>query len=530
MWVVLGLVGILTLLMYYLTRPPKNFWGKYGVRQVNDYVIDKIKLLLGRKTIMDLDDIIYKRLESSQEQFCGVVELQGNMVLIKDLDLLKKVFIKDFEYFVDRRLVVSSDSQPIFHKFLLNLRGDEWKAVRSSVSPTFTTGKIRRMMESFNKVSREWVHHLKTKIENSSDDSSTVIKAGEEARHFTVDVISSTVFGMEAKAISNPDSLFAIMTDRLSSLSPLQIAKFLMMMFLPRVVNFFRIKVMDDKAITFFENILMQGMKSRMNGETKKNDFLQLIAEVRKGELKAQDEELSAIEKDAKLAEDVADGKLQKKNILKDGMMAIAQLLQFFFAGFSTTSNFITFALYALALNPDVQDKLREELDSKLFKDGKDSEMDYDELNGLVYLDMFVCEVFRVIPPNGRLERLCVKEYHDPETGLRVPKGAYVYTPLQAIHNDPKYYEHPDKFYPEHFTPEKKAERNPYTYLPFGIGPRNCIGMRFALVKSKAAIAQIVHNFFIEPTSKTPRSIQIKTIGIAIQPPDNLELRLRLRS
>ncbi|ODM95120.1 Cytochrome P450 9e2 [Orchesella cincta] len=528
MWVAVALVGIITFLIYYLTRPPKDFWGKYGVRQVNDTTFnDKISILLGRKTVMDIDELTYKSLASTQEKFCGLVEMQGQTVLLRDLDMVKRVMIKDFEYFTDKRLAVSSENQPIIRKFLINLQGEEWKNVRSSLSPTFTTTKIKHMMEYFNKISNEWVDHLKTKIKNSSEDS-IVINVGEEARHFTVDIISSSAFGMESQAISNPDSVFRTMTDRLSSLHFLQILKYLLMMFSPWIVNFFGIKVMDDTALTFFENILSQGMKSRMSGETKRNDFLQLIAEVRKGELKAHaSDELSTFEKDAKLKDD--EKATKRKDVLKDDLIAYAQLLQFFFAGFSTVSNTLSFALYAMALNPDVQEKLRKEVDSKLFKDGNDKELDYDELNALVYMDMFVCELLRKLPPVGRIERICVKEYHEPESGLKVPRGSYAFAPIQAIHNDPQYYEHPEKFYPEHFTPEKKAERKQYAYMPFGIGPRSCIGMRFALVVSKAAIAQLVRFFIIEPTPKTPVPMQIKPIGIAIQAPDNLELKLRLR-
>lgn len=70
-----------------------------------------------------------------------------------------------------------------------------------------------------------------------------------------------------------------------------------------------------------------------------------------------------------------------------------------------------------------------------------------------------------------------MKEYRDSDSGLVVPKGTNVIIPLNAIHHDEQFYDNPDKFDPEmHFSPEKKAARNPYAFMPFGIGPRNCIG------------------------------------------------------
>jgi len=91
--------------------------------------------------------------------------------------------------------------------------------------------------------------------------------------------------------------------------------------------------------------------------------------------------------------------------------------------------------------------------------------------------------------------------------------------------NDERFYEKPNEFYPEHFSPEKKAERNPYAYLPFGQGPRNCIGMRLALVESKAAIAHAVHNFRIEPTANTKIPVEGRVGSLQMLPPDDLELK-----
>jgi len=264
-----------------------------------------------------------------------------------------------------------------------------------------------------------------------------------------------------------------------------------------------------------------------MSGKEKRNDFIQLLVETRKGELKSEgSDELSAFEKDAQLkASDSG-----KKNYLNDDDITNAQALQFFFAGFSTTSNFLDLVLYMLALHPEVQDKLRQEVNSQLFSKGDEKDIDYDKLNGLTYMEMFLCEVNRKYPAIGRLERVCVKDYHDPSENLRVPKGAVISIPVQSIHNDKQFYEHPDKFYPEHFTAENKAKRSPYSYMPFGSGPRNCIGMRFALMETKAAIAHLVHNFKIEPTAKTPVPAQTRSNGVGVQAPDNLELSLRMAS
>ncbi|ODM95111.1 Cytochrome P450 9e2 [Orchesella cincta] len=526
MWVAVILVVVSSCLIYYFaTKKSKSVWKKNGVHQVSGGgFMDQFLVFIGKKTMMDIDDVKYNMLEKSGEKYCGFVDLVGNCLLVKDLEILKKILIKDFDYFVDRRPFFSGTREPLMQKMLFSLLGDEWKGVRTSLTPTFTTGKIRRMMSSFNQVGHTWVKHFNKKIDESSS-SSAKINIQKETIHYTVDVIASSVFGMNAGTIDDPKSVFARMTLRLQELSMWKLVKFGISMNFPWLTDFLRLEIVDNQAMVFFRDLMVQGLSSRMSGESKRNDFIQLIAEARRGELK-DDDELNDFEKDAQ----IKGGPGTKKNYLNDDILAQAQLIGFFFAGFSTTSNVIAWAAYVLAVHQDVQEKLRKELDEKLFKDTKNDDIDYDQLNEHVYLDMFLSEVLRKYPPLGRLERMCAKDYHDPETGLKISKGSVVVIPVQGIHNDTRYYEHPDKFYPEHFTPEKKSERNSYTYLPFGHGPRNCIGMRFALVEVKSAIAHLVKNFKVEPTEKTPIPMKERPVGLGVQIPDNLELKISRRN
>lgn len=83
-------------------------------------------------------------------------------------------------------------------------------------------------------------------------------------------------------------------------------------------------------------------------------------------------------------------------------------------------------------------------------------------------------ELLRMYPPGTRIERRCTKDYTISGTNAVVGKDALVYIPVLAVHRDPQYYPDPDRFDPERFTPEAKAARHPYTYIPFGHGPRNC--------------------------------------------------------
>ena len=100
---------------------------------------------------------------------------------------------------------------------------------------------------------------------------------------------------------------------------------------------------------------------------------------------------------------------------------------------------------------------------------------------------------------------------------LKVPKGIFVTIPIYSIHMDPKYWPNPDKFDPERFSPEAKQSRDPYAYMPFGHGPHNCIGMRFAQMEMKLVLARILKKYSLQAAQdiKIPPEIIIKATLVA---------------
>ncbi|KAH0999846.1 hypothetical protein HUJ04_005336 [Dendroctonus ponderosae] len=123
------------------------------------------------------------------------------------------------------------------------------------------------------------------------------------------------------------------------------------------------------------------------------------------------------------------------------------------------------------------------------------------------YMDMVFSEALRKWPPVPGMDRECTKSYtiqpvRPDEKPVHLKPGDVLMLPMMGLHRDPRYYENPEKFDPERFSDENKDKIRPYTYIPFGSGPRNCIGSRFAILEAKAVLYHLLLNFKIEPTKR----------------------------
>ncbi|UYV82549.1 hypothetical protein LAZ67_21002741 [Cordylochernes scorpioides] len=184
----------------------------------------------------------------------------------------------------------------------------------------------------------------------------------------------------------------------------------------------------------------------------------------------------------------------------------LANAILFFFTGYETTASTLSHCAYMLALNPECQDRLAEEvfaaLDDPLFKssgptrsDVQKASLDYDTVKKLPYLNAVISETLRMYSPASRTDRIAKENYVLGETGIVVPKGVLVQFPIHTIHHDAEYFPDPQRYDPERFLPENRDKILPFTYIPFGAGPRNCIAERFALLEMKLCLAKVIHRF-----------------------------------
>ena len=202
--------------------------------------------------------------------------------------------------------------------------------------------------------------------------------------------------------------------------------------------------------------------------------------------------------------------------------------LQFYADGYTTTAESIVAALYFVVVNPNVEEKLREEIDRVLDnKDDPDGNLTEDDINELNYLDMVFKESMRIAAAGG-LPRLCTKSWKIPGTDFVIEKGTKVFIPISSLQHDPDYWENPDDFIPERFSEENKGKIRSGTYFPFGQGPRMCLGNNFARFEAKVVLIYILRNFTFVGQDKLPPIFKYDANSF-LSPEEGLRLKFEKR-
>jgi cytochrome P450 family 6 len=182
----------------------------------------------------------------------------------------------------------------------------------------------------------------------------------------------------------------------------------------------------------------------------------------------------------------------------------------------------MTFALYELSIDEELQEKARHSVLEAVKKHGG---LTYDAVADMKFLEQCVSETLRKYPVVPQLQRMSVKDYQIPNTSVVIPKGQTILISTYGIHHDPEIYPEPEKFDPDRFTPDKIKSRHPMSWMPFGEGPRTCIGMRFAMFEGKLGLAKLLMKYkFKLDRSKTSVPLIFPSFGFSLTPKENLYL------
>ncbi|CAJ1053984.1 cytochrome P450 3A30-like [Xyrichtys novacula] len=482
------LVAFVTLLYVYIMWP-------YGVFKKMGIPGPKPIPLFGtilnyRKGFTNFDEECFKK----YGKIWGIFDGRQPVLCITDPAMVKTVLVKEcYSLFTNRRNFYLNG--PLYDAVSI-AEDDQWKRIRSVLSPSFTSGRLKEMFGIMKRHSATLINGMKKKA-----DKDEPLDLKEFFGPYSMDVVTSTAFSVDIDSLNNPSDPFVTNIKKMLKfdlLSPL----FLIVAFFPFMGPVFQKLEFSffPKSVTDFFYAALQKIKSNREASQQKTrvDFLQLMIDSQK--------------------ENDPSGAVHEKGLSDHEILSQAMI--FLFAGYETSSSSLSFLAYNLATNPHVMTKLQQEIDSTF---PNKAPVEYQALMQMEYLDSTINESLRLYPIAARLERVAKASMEI--NGLVIPKDMAVMVPTWPLHRDPEIWPEPEAFKPERFSKENKDTIDPYTYMPFGIGPRNCIGMRFALVMMKLAVVEILQRYSFSVCKETEIPIEMDVLGL-LAPKRPIQLKL----
>ncbi|PNF35807.1 putative cytochrome P450 6a14 [Cryptotermes secundus] len=469
-------------------------------------------LIFVRKSIGHMFVDLYKKLDG--EKYGGTYMFTKPGFIFRDPEIIKNVLVKDFSSFHDRGFFIDEQLEPLTgHLFLLP--GNKWRNLRVKLSPTFTSGKMKMMFQTLVDCGQE----LGTILQETASREE-IIEIKDILARYSTDIISSCAFGIQCHCLENPDAEFRRWGRKLFESSIILSLTGSLSALFPSMVSLLKLRSIDAKVSEYFHSMVQDTVNYREKNNIKRNDFMQLLIQIKNR---------GKVEEEHGYLEQNGHGDLENKsdeNGLSMNSLA-AQAFVFFVAGFETSSTTMTFCLYELSLHQDIQERLREEIDAVLKK--HEGNITYEAIQEMKYLDKVVAETLRKYPVVPILNRECTKAYKIPDTDIVLEKGIRTVIPILGLHHDPKYYPDPERFDPERFSEEEKAKRHNYVYLPFGEGPRICIGMRFGLMQTKVGLVSLLSKYQFSVSKRTPVPLVFETKSFNLSPVGGMWLQIKKR-
>ena len=172
--------------------------------------------------------------------------------------------------------------------------------------------------------------------------------------------------------------------------------------------------------------------------------------------------------------------------------LILSESMQLLVAGHETSSNGLSWLLYLLSSRPECLEKVRREFDAVL----GDAPMNYTDVPKFEFTTQVICEALRLYPPFWMIDRMAVED--DRVGDIEIPRGSTVIVYVYGAHHAPRYWQNPETFDTERFTKANDKLRAPFTYLPFGAGPRGCIGGNYAMLQILMILSDLLRKYDFE--------------------------------
>ncbi|KAL5261305.1 hypothetical protein ACHWQZ_G007117 [Mnemiopsis leidyi] len=449
-----------------------------------------LKVRVKRNPLKNFVQIVSEYLMELEADTVFLAIFTDNTILTLDLNIIPKL-LTDRTTFLKRDLMRKNmgwcGKARGFgnHGLLIDPGSEVWATKRRIMDPAFTRSFLRTTMAGMNKVAGRLMEVLDRKAES-----------GEV---FDISVILDTT-ALEAISLCGFDWTEDMIKEHGDA--TLNMARVLVEIF----------------ALRFKDPISFKIPWSRLSEKQKLYDAVEPMRQIigkflkeKKGEAVLKENIVSSIIR----ANDCSDD-LDIEDLIDDYNV-------FLIAGMETTAISMACAVWYLSMNPHVYEKAQVEVDNVF---GDRDQIDFDDVSKLKYIEMIIKETLRLKGPAFSTMRECKNAA--AIKGVCFPKGTKFVVPYHNLHVDPRYWNDPEVFDPERFSPNSIKNIRPYTYMPFSTGPRNCIGKNFAILEMKIILANILRKFVV--INANPEEKDIVMMGnITVRPLNGLNVRIHRR-
>lgn len=442
-------------------REPCPIFGNFGAT------------LTSRRSYAKMLEYFYEKYKN--EKYVGIFQARRPTLMVLDLEIAKTIFSTDFASFSDRAASTTDTRREPLLRNVANMSGAEWKAMRQIITPTFSSVKMKGMFPLIS----ECAHNLRSVLLNSLGE----VEVPEVMCRYTTDIIGSCAFGVDPGSLKNPESPFFKMSKKMFKVDRATILKRYCRTFFPRLFKLLNLKSYSPDVEAFFTSAISQVLKKRRSGD-QRCDFLQLMLNVQETE---------------------------KEFEMTDALITSNSFI-FMLAGLEASATTLSFCLYQLAKDKELQDRVREEIKECMERHGG---LNFEAVTAMKFTTQTVTETLRLHPPTPMVTRLCTSPCVLTGTDLKFELRNSVLIPLQCMQRDARYFPNPEKFDPERFNDPKTP-----AIFAFGSGPRSCPGGRFAYLTVVAGLAAMLSKLEVAPSARTtprieydPRSFMLKNKG-----------------
>lgn len=304
---------------------------------------------------------------ATNEPFIGLYTILSPILFIRDPELIRAILVKDFQTFSDRGIHCNENYDPMTGN-LFALPFHKWKNLRSKLTPTFTSSKLKSMFTTLLDCGKNLQSHLDSLLNKNE-----LLDLREISVCHATNVIASIAFGIEVDSITNPENEFRACGRKMFESSFMNAIRLILNFIAPKMMSILRIKLLDDSVENFIRNVVKENLEYRETNNFIRKDFFQLLIQLRN---------TGKVRVDGNWETTIRTDESQKLMSLDE---ISAQVFVFFAAGFETSSITLIYCLFELAKHSDIQNRVLDEIDTVL--DKYDGQITYEAIADMKYLD-----------------------------------------------------------------------------------------------------------------------------------------------